>query len=121
MSKMRVVVIEPGKPGCITEINDGLASMQKVVGGYIQVIPAESMPGGEVLKDSGLILVLNEEGKLERLRPNFPLWGGHDVAVGTVFVCKENGDEMVGLSEDEALMVAGLINNCRVVNSNGNF
>lgn len=121
MSKMRVVVIEPDKPGYITEIDDSLASMQKVVGGYIQVIPAESVPGGDVLRDRDLILVLNEEGKLEQLQPNFPLWGGRDIAVGTAFVCREEDGEMVGLSENDANLVAGLFNTRVMVDANGNF
>ena len=107
-SNMRVVIIEPGKPARIAEIDSGLESMQAIVGGYIQVISAKAMPGGEALGHD-MILVLNEEGKLEGLPYNFKLWGGEDHAVGTCFVCKEQGDELVGLTEDEANLVVGLI------------
>ncbi len=104
---IRVVVIEPDKPARITEIGDGLDSMQAVVGGYIQVISAQAIPGGKNLSRD-LILVLNEEGKLDDLPYNFKIWDGADYVVGTCFVCKEKDDEMVGLSEEEAHSVIGL-------------
>lgn len=106
---IRVVVIEPDKPARITEIGQGLESMQAVVGGYIQVIPAYAIPGGKALSRE-LILVLNEEGKLEDLPYNFRIWDGADYIAGTCFVCKENGDEMVGLSDEEANLVVSLFN-----------
>ncbi|MCF8017795.1 MAG: DUF3846 domain-containing protein [Vallitaleaceae bacterium] len=105
---MRVVIIEPDKPARIEEINNSLSSMQATVGGYIQVIPAKAISGGKSLSHD-LILVLNEEGKLDGLPFNFKLWDGADYVAGTCFVCKEQGDEMVGLSESEAQMVVELI------------
>jgi len=101
---IRVVVIEPEKPARITEIGRDLESMQAVVGGYIQVIPAYAIPGGKALSRE-LILVLNEEGKLDDLPYNFRIWDGADYIAGTCFVCKEKCDEMVGLSEEEAKLV----------------
>lgn len=104
---IRVVVIEPEKPARITEIGQGLESMQAVVGGYIQVIPAYAIPGGKKLSRE-LILVMNEEGKLDDLPYNFEIWDGADYIVGTCFICKEKGDEMVGLSEEETQSVIEL-------------
>ncbi|NMA06178.1 MAG: DUF3846 domain-containing protein [Ruminococcaceae bacterium] len=106
---IRVVVIEPEKPARITEIGQSLESMQSVVGGYIQVIPAQAIPGGEKLSHQ-MILVLNEEGKLDDLPYNFEIWDGADYIAGTCFVCKEKGDEMVGLTEEEANIVVSLFN-----------
>lgn len=105
---MRVVIIEPGKPARIAEIGSSLSSMQVVVGGFIQVISAVAIPGGKDLSHD-LILVFNEEGKLDDLPYNFRLWDGADYVAGTCFVCKEQQDEMVGLSESEAQLVVGLI------------
>ena len=106
---IKVVVIEPDTPARITDICGDLESMQAVVGGYIQIIPAYAIPGGKVLSRE-LILVLNEEGKLEDLPHNFRIWDGADSIVGTCFVCKEKNDEMVGLSEEEANRVVSLFN-----------
>ncbi len=105
---IKIVVFEPEKPARIAEIGDGLDSMQAVVGGYIQVISAQAIPGGKNLSQD-LILVLNEEGKLDDLPYNFKIWGGADYIAGTCFVCKEKDDEMVGLSEEEANLVVSLL------------
>lgn len=104
---IKIVVVEPEKPARITDIGDGLDSMQAVVGGYIQVISAQAIPGGKNLSHD-LILVLNEEGKLDDLPYNFKIWDGADYIVGTCFVCKEKDDEMVGLSDEEAQSVIKL-------------
>lgn len=106
---MAVVVIEPKKPARKEIIENSLEAMQKVVGGYIEVIPAEWMVGGNLLLNRNLLLVLNEEGKLEGLEPNFPTKDGWDYIFGTVFVCKKQEDEMVGLSDEEVNLVIGLV------------
>jgi hypothetical protein len=104
---IKIVILEPDKPARITEVGEDLASMQAVVGGYIQVIPAYAVPGGKVLSRE-LLLVLNEEGKLDDLPYNFRIWDGADYIAGTCFLCKEKDDEMVGLSEEEANQVVSL-------------
>lgn len=114
--KMRVVIIEPDKPAHIAEIENSLASMQATVGGYIEIVPAEWMPGGAILRNRNLLLVMNEEGKLEDLEPNFPLQNGSDYLFGTAFVCKGQEDEMVGLSEEEADLIVGLFERKENVN-----
>ncbi|MEA2628997.1 MAG: hypothetical protein QOJ10_1457 [Chloroflexota bacterium] len=62
-----------------------LAEAQALVGGMIEIHPL----------DDGRIIVINEEGKLEQLPINVEatiLWrqtyGGRDVIVGDVLVCK---------------------------------
>lgn len=114
--RIKVVIIKPGKPAHITEIDDSLASMQAVVEGYIQVVSASAIPGGKVLNKE-LILVLNEEGKVDELPYNFRIYDGADYIAGTCFVCKEKKDEMVGLSQEEAELVAALFD--RRENANG--
>lgn len=118
-NKIRVVIIEPDKPAHITEIEDSLASMQAVVEGYIQVISASAIPGGKVLNKElkNLILVLNEEGKIDKLPFNFKIYDGADYIAGTCFVCKEKEEEMVGLSQEEAELVVALFD--RKENANG--
>ena len=63
-----------------------LDELQKLVGGYIEVIPA---------REKGYILVINEEGKLENLPYNgrateladIYLW---DYIVGDALLCKDS-------------------------------
>ena len=86
---MKVLIVEPLKAPYEREIDDGLESMQKVVGGYIQAIyPFE---------DTELALICNEEGKLTGLPFNRALRDEngniYDVVVGTFFLCRAPVDE----------------------------
>ena len=53
---MRILVIEPTKDPYVKEIDGSLASMQAIVGGFIQAV--------EPFKDHNVLLVCNEEAKL---------------------------------------------------------
>ena len=41
-NKLRVVMVEPGKPAYETEIENTLEAEQKAVGGYIEVLPLDN-------------------------------------------------------------------------------
>ena len=96
---MKVVVKEPGKDPKIIELENELTPMQKLVGGYIQIVPlhgAKPFPQVD--------LVCDEEGKFKGYPVNFTLpWG--DPVVGTVFFMRRNGgslsqghiDQLMGL------------------------
>lgn len=87
--KLRVVMVEPGKPAYETEIENTLAGEQRAVGGYIEVIPL----GGEKL------LVCNEEGKLNGMHGNRRV--ENDIIAGTFFIVGENGGEFRSLTDEE--------------------
>lgn len=88
---MRVVVINPGQPAEICEVGSDLASLQALVGGYIEHIFIEG--------DIGFLI--NEEGKNMGLPPNRVRYCG-DILVGTVVVVKTCGEEFCSLTEAEA-------------------
>lgn len=88
-NKLRVVMVEPGKPAYETEIENTLKAEQRAVGGYIEVIPL----GGEKL------LICNEEGKLNGMRGNRRI--GNDVIAGPFFIVGEDGDEFRSLTDEE--------------------
>lgn len=90
---MKVVVKKPNENPFIKEIDGSLESMQSVVGGYIETLPLD--------RDAKYIIVLNEEGKLIGLDPNFQ-YGRSDVIVGTVFICKNGNGNLEGLTDEEA-------------------
>ena len=79
---MIILLIQPGEKPALTEIDGTLESMQKMVGGYIQVLYPFDDP---------IALVCNEEGKLLGLPLNRGLWDGcgqiYDVIAGTFFLC----------------------------------
>jgi len=71
---MRILIIEPQKVSYEPEINKELDSMQKIVGGLIQVVDL----------DNDISLICNEEGKLIRLEGNRCV--GRAIIDGTFFV-----------------------------------
>ena len=85
---MQVLLIEVGKDPYIVEINDSLDSMQKIVGGHLEVIyPYQDR----------VAIVCNEEGKLNGLPLNRAIYDFEgnriDVIAGTFF--------MTGLGEED--------------------
>lgn len=61
MSKIRVLVKEPGKPSEAREIENTLEAFQAIVGGHIEALR---------ITDS-LACYIHDEGKLIKLAPNF--------------------------------------------------
>lgn len=88
-NKLRVVMVEPGKPAYETEIENTLKAEQEAVGGYIEVVPL----------DNGKLLICNEEGKLNGMQGNRRI--GNDVIAGPFFIVGEDGDEFRSLTDEE--------------------
>lgn len=88
-NKLRVVMVETGKPAYETEIENTLEAEQKAVGGYIEVLPL----------DNGKLLICNEEGKLNGMQGNRRI--GNDVIAGPFFIVGEDGDEFRSLTDEE--------------------
>lgn len=87
--KMTVVMVEPGKPAYKTEIGTDLESLQKAVGGLIDIMRI----------DNKVNIVFNDEGKLIGLEGNRRI-GGH-IIVGNFFVCGENGEDLCSLTDEQ--------------------
>ena len=95
---MRVLIVESGKAPRQSEIRRNLASMQKVVGGTIQVLYPFEEP---------VALVCNDEGKLLGLPLNRGLRTEdgtlYDIVCGTFFLCAAppDSDAFESLSEEQ--------------------
>lgn len=90
-NSLRVMVVEPGKAPEERILRGDLASMQEVVGGPIETTRDRNLPG--------LVLVVNEEGKLKGLPINR---GTHcDIICGTFFVCRNGGDDFKNLTDKD--------------------
>lgn len=87
---MKVLIVEPGKHPYEKEIDSGLESLQKTVGGYIEAIyPFEDL----------VALVCDEEAKLK----SDTQWNrilGRDIIKGTFFLCGIEGEEFTDLPPD---------------------
>ena len=95
---MQVVVVEPKKKPIVQDIDAGLESMQKMVGGSIQAIYPFEEP---------VALIANEEGKLLNLPLNRALRDDegtvYDIISGTFFVCAAppDSDRFEGLTDQQ--------------------
>ena len=87
---MKVIIKEVGNAPQVKEIENKLDVFQGIVGGYIEVVRV----GADIL------LICNEEGKLQGLPPNFGV--GRDVIVGTaIFVAFDGSEDFAGLSDEQ--------------------
>ena len=80
--KIRAIIKRPDEPvGHVTNISNTLENLQRTVDGYIETVRIGPKT----------VMILNEEGKLTGLEPNFKI--GMETIVGTVIVVGEDGDE----------------------------
>lgn len=96
---MRVIVKEVHKQPEVREVKNELSVLQELVGGYIEVVRV----------DNDVLLICNEEGKLQGLQPNFSI--GHDTIVGTaVFVGFDGKEDFASLDDMQMLMIMDKFN-----------
>ena len=95
---MRVIVVEPRKKPMVQDIDAGLESMQKIVGGPIEAVYPFDEP---------VALICNEEGKLMNLPLNRALrdeeGNVYDIISGTFFLCAAppDSDRFAGLTDQQ--------------------
>lgn len=88
MAKIKVIIKRPEEEfGHVCNISASLENLQKTVGGYIEAVP---------LTDK-IVMICNEDGKLQHLEHNFHL--PFDTMVGTVIICGVDGDEFSDIPE----------------------
>lgn len=94
--KMTVLLIEAGKVPREAEIENGLASLQKTVGGSIQAVYPYAEP---------VALICHEEGKILGLPLNRALYDGdgnmYDIVAGGFIICGLSDDNFVSLSPED--------------------
>lgn len=96
---MRVIVKAVNEMPKVEEVENKLEVFQKIVGGHIEVVRMEE----------NILLICNEEGKINGLPPNFSM--GYDVIVGTaVFVAFDGKEDFTGLSDTQMLLIMDKFN-----------
>ena len=94
---MKVVMVEPRKPAYVAEIDEGLKSLQNVVGGYIQAVYPYEEP---------VALICNEEGKLLNMELNRALRDEDndifEVVAGTFIIVGLGDENFESLSDEMA-------------------
>jgi hypothetical protein len=85
---IQAVVVEPNQAPRIHIIKNDLKTFQGLVGGYIE----------KVSFNDTIDMIINEEGKLIGLEPNFAT--KYDVIVGTAIFVSHQGEEFSSLTDD---------------------
>ncbi len=95
---MKIIVVEPQKKPVVRDIDPGLASMQKLVGGFIEAVYPFDDP---------VALICNDEGKLMGLPLNRALYDNtgqiYDIIAGTFFLCgaPRDSEDFTSLTEEQ--------------------
>ena len=88
--KIKLVVQNPGEISRVVTIQNTLEAMQEVIGGYIETV---TLP-------NGLVLVMDEEGRLKGLRENVRCVQFGTI-VGRIFITAAEGESFRSLTVDE--------------------
>ena len=90
---MRVLMKEPGKDPHVMVIPNDLRTIQQLIDGYIEP---------HRLTD-GLVMIIDEEGKLKNKQPNFFVAALDDIIVGNAIFCGENevGDDFDSIQDGD--------------------
>ena len=99
VSLLTVLVKEVGKRPYVKEIPDDLKALQRLVGGYIEVVSPKP------LSDMGIILVCNEEGLINDLDINMYIIRRDGTPLGelygNVFFISSKGEDFKSLSKEQ--------------------
>lgn len=104
--KIKVVVKKPGYThGQIVEIDNRLEELQSIVEGYIEVFPLTE----------DILIILNEEGKLQDLKPNIFVSNGEgfELIVGNIVIVADKGEDFGSLNDEQMdqLYELGILDN----------
>lgn len=94
---MKVLFKKPGEPFCQGEIENNLSALQEYVGGYIEIVPVTQ----------NICFIVNEEGKLKGLKPNFRFKS--DTVVGNALFCGVEGEDLRSLTDGEIASLENIV------------
>ena len=95
---MKVIIKKVGQQPEIVDIENTLESMQKIVGGYVELVHVRT----------GCVMLCNEEGGMQGLPYNFTL--GNAGIVGDVLFTKPDGETFTDLNEHDVEMILHFFN-----------
>lgn len=98
---MKVIVKNPGQAPVLKDIPNTLEALQQAVGGCIEMFASMI---------DHVCMVVNDEGKLQGLTPNFRYYG--DCIVGACIFAAVQGEDLTNLSDGQidAIMEAFGVN-----------
>lgn len=103
MKEIKIIVKKVGKKHSVEIVKDDYATCNNLVGGYIEVVTL----------DKGVLMVCNEEGKLDGLELNLIL--PNDLIVGDIFFCSQKGPDFASLTDAQISYVEKFLENTWVL------
>jgi hypothetical protein len=96
--QIKVIIVEPSKAARVEVIQNDLKTLQSLVSGYI-----------EHIREEGFDIIINEEGKLLELEPNFALFGGDYIAGTAIFAGVDyRQGELKSLTTEQIKMITAV-------------
>ena len=89
--KLRCILVKVFEQPKVIEIENNLSTLQKYVGGLIDIVELED----------DVDIIINDEGKLLSLSPNLVLYEFGDIIVGDFLVVGQKNGETISLSEEK--------------------
>lgn len=89
--KIRCILVKVFEQPKVVEIENNLSTLQKYVGGLIDIVELED----------DVDIIINDEGKLLSLSPNLVLYEFGDIIVGDFLVVGQENGETISLSEEK--------------------
>ena len=89
--KIRCILVKVFEQPKVIEIENNLSTLQKYVGGLIDIVEIEE----------DVDIIINDEGKLLGLSPNLVLYEFRDIIVGDFLVVGQKNGETISLSEEK--------------------
>lgn len=89
---LKIVYVEPHRPPFEAEVGDDIRSLQRAVGGLIELVG----------NGDGTMLVCNDEGKLMGMEGNRRIRDGSTIIAGPFFIVGDDGENFRSLTESEA-------------------
>lgn len=90
---MIVVTKKPGEKPLIVEIENKLSELQRIVGGYIEIVQLAPK----------IVVICDDDGKQKGYAPNLKY--GSDILVGTVIFAGTEGEDLTSLNVEQLVLV----------------
>lgn len=81
--QIRIIRIPAGEKPRVEHVTPTLEKFQELVGGWIEIV---------AVRRDGLEVCCNEEGKLQGLPLNFPIFSGNDIICGDAFLLRHDDE-----------------------------
>lgn len=109
--KIKTIIKKSNEKYQITEIDNGLESLQDAVGGYIEA------PFFPILEKHGITMFINEEGKLLDLPPSIAVIINGElfdfICGNAVFTSSDDDGNTTSLNNEQIEIIEKLLNNSK--------